>query len=56
MKKLIAIVAVPFIWILRLLAELFRHISLGCFWLYDKLLSASIRLNDITEAEVWPKD
>jgi len=49
-------VAVPFIWILRLLAELFRHISLGCFWLYEKLLGASIWLNDITEAEVWPKD
>ena len=49
-------VAIPFIWILRLLAELFRYISVGCFWLYDKMLGASIWLNDITEAEVWPKD
>ena len=49
-------VAVPFIWILRLLAELFRKVSLGLFWLYEKFLGASMWLNDITEAEVWPKD
>ena len=49
-------VAVPFIWVLRLLAELFRKISVGCYWLYMKLLGASIWLNDVTEAEVWPKD
>ncbi len=49
-------VAVPFIWILRLLAELFRGLSNGFYWLYDKFLGASIWLNDITEADVWPKD
>lgn len=49
-------VAVPFIWILRLLAELFRVLSNGCYWLYDKFLGASMWLNDVTEADVWPRD
>jgi len=49
-------VAIPFIWILRLLGELFRYISVGSYWLYMKLLGASIWLNDITEAEVWSRD
>jgi len=46
----------PFVWLFKLLAELFRLISSGCFWLYEKLLGASIWLNDLTELNVWPKD
>lgn len=49
-------VAIPFIWFFKILAELFRILSNGCYWLYMKLLGISIWINDITEAEVWPKD
>jgi hypothetical protein len=48
--------AYPFVYLFKWLAELFRLISTGCFWLYSKLLGASIWLNDVTELEVWPKD
>ena len=48
--------AYPFVYLFKWLAELFRIVSNGCFWLYDKLLWLSIRLNDITELEIWKKE
>lgn len=47
--------ALPFVLGLRMLAFAFQSLSNGCFWVYDKLLGASIWLDDKTESKVWPK-
>jgi len=51
-----ASLAFPFIWLTKLLAELFRVLSNVCYWLYYQVLGFSIWLNDITESDVWPKE
>jgi hypothetical protein len=49
-------IAYPFIFLFKWLAELFRVISVGCFWLYSLLLGWSMWLNDATELNFWSRD
>ena len=48
--------AIPFIYLLKWLARLFLFLANCFFSAYEALLSASMWLNDLTEAGVWPKD
>ena len=48
--------ATPFIYLLKWVARLFLALSHGCFAIYEALIGASMWLNDLTEAGVWPKD
>jgi hypothetical protein len=48
--------ATPFIYLLKWVARFFLALSNGCFAVYEALIGASMWLNDLTEAGVWPKD
>jgi len=48
--------AIPFIYLFKWLAELFLLASNGAYWLYSKLLGASMWLNDAVESNIWPKE
>lgn len=45
-----------FVYLLKWLAELFRICSVSFYWLYTRFLRMSIRLNDATELNIWPRD
>ena len=48
--------ALPFIYLFKWLAQFCLLLSNGLFAVYSKLLGWSMDLNDIVEANVWPKD
>jgi hypothetical protein len=51
-----ASLATPFIYLLKWIAELFLFLSNIFGSAYSRLIGASIWLNDIVEANVWPKE
>lgn len=48
--------ALPFIYLFKWLAELCLLLSNLLFASYSALLGWSMKLNDIVEASVWPRD
>lgn len=51
-----ASLATPFIYLLMWIAEFFSFLSRIFGSLYSAFIGASIWLNDIVEAGVWPKE
>lgn len=52
----IGVLATPFIILMNWIARGFLFLSNGCYAVYQAILGASMWLNDITEADVWPKE
>jgi hypothetical protein len=48
--------ALPFIYLFKWLAELCLLLSNLLFASYSALLGWSMKLNDIVEASIWPRD
>jgi len=48
--------AIPLIYLFKWLAAAFLWLSNSTYWLYSKLLGASMWLNDVVEGSIWPRD
>jgi hypothetical protein len=48
--------AIPFIYLFKWLAAIFLFISNTSYAAYSSLLGWSMKINDVVEASVWPRE